>query len=331
MKNKKDTNTQPNLIVSDTFDVKSYLSTCVNLRPSTLIMEDIKWKYLVRSAIRGKNILLLGPTGCGKTLAAQTVANVINKKDKFFYFNLGATQDARSSLIGNTHFDKKSGTFFKESSFVKAIRTPNAIILLDEISRSHHDGVNILMTVLDDLQRYLRLDEKEDSEIVNVADGVTFIATANVGNEYTATRVMDRALLSRFPVKIEMTPLDKNSEFNLLKSRFNISGDQVNILNSICEIAEHTRKQVKQEDSKLTNFIPTRSTVEMAELIVDGFSLLEIAEMTIYPNFSEDGGIDSERTYIKQLVQKYIIDENSNNTLFKDPIVKEQEDQVVPF
>jgi MoxR-like ATPase len=283
---------------------------------------------MVRSTIRGKNILLLGPTGCGKTLAAQTVAKVVGKENKFFYFNLGATQDARASLIGNTHFDKSSGTFFKESSFVKAIRTPNAIILLDEISRSHHDGVNILMTVLDDLQRYLRLDEKEDSEIVKVADGVTFIATANVGNEYTATRVMDRALLSRFPVKIEMTPLDRASEFELLKSRFDITDvDKLDMLNAVCDIADHTRKQVKLEDSKITNFLPTRSTVEIAELIVDGFNLLEIAETTIYPNFSDDGGVDSERTYVKQLVQKYIKTESKTN-LFNDPI---KENNQVPF
>jgi MoxR-like ATPase len=301
-------------------DIKKYLDTCINLRPSSLIMDDLKWKYMIRSALRGKNILLLGPTGCGKTLAAQTVANVLNKESSFFYFNLGATQDARSALVGNTHFDKNTGTLFRESSFVKAIRTPNAIILLDEISRSHHDGVNILMTVLDDLQRYLRLDEKEDNEVVNVADGVTFIATANVGNEYTATRVMDRALLSRFPVKIEMNPLDTDSEFNLLKTRFNIDCvDQLQILKSVCEIADYTRKQVKHEDSKLTNFIPTRSTVEIAELIVDGFNLVEIAETTIYPNFSEDGGVDSERTYIKQLVQKYVKVE-TKNTLFNDPV-----------
>lgn len=305
-------------------DIKKYLDTCINLRPSSLIMDDLKWKYMIRSALRGKNILLLGPTGCGKTLAAQTVANVLNKESSFFYFNLGATQDARSSLIGNTHFDKNTGTLFRESSFVKAIRTPNAIILLDEISRSHHDGVNILMTVLDDLQRYLRLDEKEDNEVVNVADGVTFIATANVGNEYTATRVMDRALLSRFPVKIEMNPLDTDSEFNLLKTRFNIdSVDQLQILKSVCEIADHTRKQVKYEDSKLTNFIPTRSTVEIAELIVDGFNLVEIAETTIYPNFSEDGGVDSERTYIKQLVQKYV-KVDTKNTLFNDPVKSDE-------
>lgn len=319
MKNK----TSAKLTVSN-LDIKKYLDTCINLRPSTLIMDDLKWKYMVRSALRGKNILLLGPTGCGKTLAAQTVAKVLGKESTFFYFNLGATQDARSALIGNTHFDKSTGTLFKESSFVKAIRTPNAIILLDEISRSHHDGVNILMTVLDDLQRYLRLDEKEDSEVVKVADGVTFIATANIGNEYTATRVMDRALLSRFPVKIEMSPLDVDSEFNLLKSRFNIVDDnQLQVLKSVCEISDHTRKQVKQEDSKLTNFIPTRSTVEIAELIVDGFNLMEIAETTIYPNFSEDGGVDSERTYVKQLVQKYVKVE-SKDSLFNDPLKSDQ-------
>lgn len=320
----KNTKNVAKLTTATDFDLKSYLNTCVNLRPDSLIMDDIKWKYMVRSALRGKNILLLGPTGCGKTLAAQTVAKVLGKDNKFFYFNLGATQDARSALIGNTHFDKNTGTLFKESSFIKAIKTPNAVILLDEISRAHHDGVNILMTVLDDLQRYLRLDEKEDNEVVKVADGVTFIATANVGNEYTATRVMDRALLSRFPVKIEMNPLDKDTEFNLLKSRFNLTDEnQLEILKAVCEIADHTRKQVKQEDSKLTNFIPTRSTVEIAELIVDGFNLLEIAETTIYPNFNDDGGVDSERTYLRQLVQKYV-KTNTKETLFSDPLKAEQ-------
>ena len=75
------------------------------------------------------------------------------------------------------------------------------------------------MTVLDGGQRYLRLDEVEGSPIVDVAEGVTFIATANIGNEYTSTRVMDEAILDRF-VTIEMDVLDDVKEFGLLKFMF---------------------------------------------------------------------------------------------------------------
>ncbi len=95
--------------------------------------------------------MLLGPTGCGKTLAAQSLVKSLKRPD--YYFNLGATQDARATLIGNTHFNKESGTFFSESAFVKAIKTPNAIILLDELSRAHPEAANILMTVLDQNQQ----------------------------------------------------------------------------------------------------------------------------------------------------------------------------------
>ena len=172
------------------------------------------------------------------------------------------------------------------------------------------------MSVLDPLQRYLRLDEKEDSKVVKVANGVTFIATANVGNEYTATRVMDRALLNRFPVIIEMNPLNKEDELRLVKQYIDVNNEeQMKTLESIVDIAAKTREQVKLEDGKLTNFLSTRAVVEMAELISDGFNLLEIAEMNIYPNFSSDGGADAERVFMRQLLQKYL---PSDTTLPKD-------------
>jgi MoxR-like ATPase len=302
--------------------ITQLLKESISLKPKDLIISDTKWKYLVRSAICGKNILMVGPTGCGKTLVAQTLSKILNKQ--YFYFNMGATQDARSSLIGNTNFDKNTGTVFNESTFVKAIKTPGAVILLDEVSRAHHDAWNILMTVLDPLQRYLRLDEKRDNEVIGVADGVTFIGTANIGNEYTATRVMDRALMNRFPVKIEMDFLTKDQELQLMVNRFKIdtkNTDVFNTISAICEIASHTRSQVKLDYGKLTKFLSTRSVGEMAELVRDGFSLSEIAEAAIYPEFSSDGGVESERTYVKQLVQKYI-PTISNDPLINDPLNK---------
>ncbi len=284
----------------------------VGLKPTELVMEELKWKYLIRSAVRAKNIMMTGPSGCGKTMAAKALVNALDRPD--FYFNLGATQDPRATLIGNTHFDKQKGTYFSESSFVQAIKTPNAVILLDELSRAHPDAWNILMTVLDQGQRYLRLDEADGSPIVNVAEGVTFIATANIGNEYTSTRVMDRAILDRF-VTIEMDVLDDVKEFGLLKFMFpEVNEDD---LKAISEIAHHTRTQSMSENGKLTSMVSTRASVEMAGLLYDGFELGEAAEISIYPFFSQDGGVDSERTYIKQLVQKYQKDENGE-PLFND-------------
>jgi len=234
------------------------------------------------------------------TMAAKALVKSLDRPD--YYFNLGATQDPRATLIGNTHFDKQKGTFFSESAFVKAIKTPNAVILLDELSRAHPDAWNILMTVLDQGQRYLRLDEAEGSPIVNVAEGVTFIATANIGGEYTSTRVIDRAIIDRF-VTIEMDVLDDVQEFELLKYMYpNVSDYN---LKAIGEIAHHTRQQMVMDDGKLSSMISTRASVEMASLVYDGFSLLESAEISVFPLFSTDGGADSERTYIKQLVQRY--------------------------
>lgn len=305
--------------------VNDILTASIDLRPDDVIISDTKWKYLVRSSIYGKNILMVGPTGCGKTLVAQSLATALKKP--YFYFNMGSTQDARSSLIGNTHFEKETGTVFNESTFVRAIKTPGAIILMDEISRAHHDAWNILMTVLDPLQRYLRLDEKKDCDVINVAEGVTFIGTANIGNEYTATRVMDRALMNRFPVKIEMEPLDKQSEINLMVKKFKVdtkNTEYMNTLSSICDIAAHTRDQSRMEDGRLTNFLSTRAVCEMTELICDGFNLREIAESAIYPEFSSEGGLESERTYIKQLVQKYVPNVSDPDSLINDPIKSSQ-------
>jgi hypothetical protein len=273
----------------------------VNLRPKSLIISDLKWKFLIRSAVRAKNIMMVGPSGCGKTMAAKALVKSLSRPD--FYFNLGATQDPRATLIGNTHFDSKKGTFFAESAFVKAITTENAVILLDELSRAHPDAWNILMTVLDQGQRYLRLDEAEGSPIVKVAEGVTFIATANVGNEYTSTRVMDRAILDRF-VTIEMDVLNDEQEFGLLQYLYPEVGEDE--LKAIAEIAHHTREISKGDSGKLSAMISTRASVEAAGLVYDGFSLVEAAEISLLPFFSNDGGVDSERTYVTQLVQKYL-------------------------
>ena len=57
--------------------------------------------------------------------------------------------------------------------------------------------------------------------------------------------------------------------------------------------------------------------MELAGLLLDGFNLVESANVTIYPQYDNTGGLDSERTFIKQIVQKHIDDE-SKDELFTD-------------
>jgi len=51
--------------------------------------------------------------------------------------------------------------------------------------------------------------------------------------------------------------------------------------------------------------VSTRNTIEIAELLDDGFSLEDASQLLVYPLFPNDGN-DSERVFVKQLVQKYV-------------------------
>ena len=304
-------------VPTDHAEILNFIHNSYSLKPRGLMMNELKWKYLIRSGVRGKNIMMTGPAGCGKTMAAKALVNSLDRPD--FYFNLGATQDPRATLIGNVHFEKNSGTYFSESVFVKAIQTPNAVILLDELSRAHPDAWNILMTVLDYGQRYLRLDEQDGQATIKVAEGVTFVATANIGNEYTSTRVMDKALMDRFTI-VEMDVLNEEEENELLTYMFP-HVDSV-VLGNVAKIASLTRTESKSDTARIGSGISTRTTVELSGLLYDGFSLQEASEVSIYPQYDDAGGVDSERTFVKQIVQKFC-DDGSSDDLFNEEEIHE--------
>jgi len=297
------------------------------LKPQMLFMNPLKWKYLIRNILRGKNIMMTGPAGCGKTMAAKAAANSIDGYSMEI-FNLGSTQDPRATLIGNTQFDTKKGTVFSPSPFVKAIQTPNTVIVLDEISRAHPEAHNILMSVLDAGQRYLRLDEAADSPVVKVAEGVSFIASANIGNEYTSTRQLDRAIVDRFSI-IEMDTLTSEEETSLLMMMYP-SVDEV-VLTNVAKITSMTRSDVKKEVPTLSNSLSTRTAVEIGSLLYDGFSLAEAAEITIFPLFEDAGGAQSERTYVKQYVQKFVGSTEEENLFNVEDDSTEEVDVSNPF
>ena len=169
----------------------------------------------------------------------------------------------------------------------------------------------------------MRIDESSCSDTIKVAEGVTFVATANIGNEYTSTRVMDKALMDRFTI-VEMDVLTESDEATLLNMMFP-SVDET-LLNNVAKIATLTRTESNSETARITSGISTRTTVELSGLLFDGFTLEEAAEVSIYPQYDSTGGVDSERTFVKQIVQKFCDDGSSDDLFNEEEMAEATED-----
>lgn len=275
------------------------------LRSSVSMPEEFKFPdamiyfKMLRNVRRNKWILCTGPSGCGKTSLGKILADITGKQ--FFAFNFGDTMNPSAKLLGDTKFDKDTGTWFKESRFVKAIQTENAFILLDEITRDRTgDLQNLLMPVLDG-QAYLALDESDDADMVPVADNVFFYATANVGREYLgANASIDRAWMDRFTsgmFELDYLPLDKEIELLLHRTPGLIENDA----RKICEFAQKIRQLYAAEE--LSSAVSTRMTLAAGSFLMDGLSMIDSLLQVSLPFYPIQGSDDSDRIKVKQAIQ----------------------------
>ena len=325
--NNSSANVEPTQVSSpkmNKHELIKFIQNSHTIIPKRLEIDEFTWKVLIHSAVLGHNILIKGWQGCGKTESAYCLAEAMGKP--FEFFNLGASQDSQGFFCGNPHKHRDGYTYFKPSRFAEAIQKPGNIILLDEINRANEEGWNILMSVLDPSQRYLTFDASEKTELIKVADGVTFILTANIGVSFTGTRMLDLALLDRMK-EITIKPLSSVGEKRVLKHRFPDLSDE--IINALADIAAKTRIEVEKENSELTNIISTRLNIAAAEMIEYGFSLFEAAAAVFFEKFDDDGD-DSERSFIKKLVQsKSDLKAINKDGSFTDPFSPDDVTQLI--
>jgi len=111
-------------------------------------------------------------------------------------------------------------------------------------------------------------------------------------------------LMDRFEI-IEVDILSLEQETSLLEKRFG-KKIEANLIAAVADIADCTRKEWRSEEGKLSTMVSTRMTVRICELLADGFTLQEASEVAIIPFFDASGGADSERVFVKQIIQKHM-------------------------
>jgi nitric oxide reductase NorQ protein len=246
------------------------------------VIDETKDK-MIHSLIKGgKNVMLTGATGAGKTTYCQKLADDLNMECKVI--NCGSTQDARTSLLG--FFTLEDGnTKFTPSDFIKAIQKENTLIVLDELSRASDDAFNILFPILD-YRREISIEEQEgNSRKVKVADGVRFIATANIGLEYSSTRSLDRALQDRF-MTFNLPYITGSQMTDFIKDTHEITSHDSKMIDVLAQVYDYSHNLFGK--GKIGTRISTRSVIDTISLVKDGFEMRDILDHAILSQYEQD-------------------------------------------
>lgn len=253
---------------------------------------DDTWYFLVRNIQQKQATMLIGQTGTGKTEIVRLICEKLGLPLQIF--DMGSMYDAVSGLLG-VHRLEAGKSVFDYAKFTEVIQKPG-VVLLDELSRAPVTTNNILFPCLD-YRRSLPVEMAgcKDLRDIKIHPECTFIATANLGGEYTGTNTLDRALLDRFQL-IEMTYMDLATEKKVLENKIKVGTTEAHI---ICTIAQSVRNLYAK--GELSTFISTRHTLQVAELVKDGFQLHKAAEMILLPLF-EGTRAEGERSQVVKLL-----------------------------
>lgn len=170
-------------------------------------------------AAQRKNILMVGPAGCGKTFMAEKAAEAM---DMDFSSQSCTSGMSESVLSGWLLPIGDSGSFvYVPSEFVR-IYENGGVFLLDEIDAA---DPNVLVFINQALANgYFNLPQRYDNPLVKRHPDAVIMAAANTyGNgadmTYVGRNQLDAATLDRFRIGTVTMDYDENVERNLINEK----------------------------------------------------------------------------------------------------------------
>ena len=265
---------------------------CPTLDECSFYINTMNWNLIVRNIKRNRNTMLVGPTGTGKTQIVRKICELLGIN--LSIYDMGSMQDPLTDLLGSHRLENGSSVF-DYAKFTRDIQKPG-VILLDELSRAPQQAANILFPCLDKRRQLpIEIADSNSDRVIKVHPECVFIATANIGDEYSGTEQIDAALMNRF-MTIKLDYLPEKEEINLLKK---LTGIRTEVAKKITNFARPIR--VKYSEGELSMPISTRETICCAELVADGFNTVDAFNFAFIQKY-----IDKEEEHmVKSIMMGY--------------------------
>lgn len=253
------------------------------------------WFLLVRNILKKANTMLSGPSGAGKTELVMLAARKLGLP--CHVYDMGSMLDPVSSLLG-VHRLVAGGSEFDYSKFVEDVQKPG-IVLLDELSRAPLSCHNILFPCLDSRRMLpVEIAGADDIRAVEVHPDCVFIATANIGAEYTGTQILDRALTGRF-FPLELGYMGEEQERDVLSKRCGIAAEDAQ---QVISVARTLRSLHSKGEISAT--VSTRETLAAGRMVSDGWTVLQSLERSFLPLY-EGTRTEGERSIVYNTFLKH--------------------------
>ena len=107
----------------------------------------------------------------------------------------------------------------------------------------------------------------------------TFIATANIGSEYSGTNEIDAALLNRFlPLQLDYLPANIEQEILSIRTKIDLqtAAEVVSRFNII---------RSAYNENRISKTVSTRELMACGEMIADGFTINEALDFVVCQKF----------------------------------------------
>lgn len=248
-----------------------------NIKNGGFYVDPDNWYLLLRNITNQVNTMMIGPTGTGKTELVMLACEKLGIP--CHVYDMGSMYDPVAGLLGVHRLQEGGVSTFDYAKFTQDIAEPG-VVLLDELSRAPVTTNNILFPCLDSRRTLpVEIAGGEDLRSIRVHEDCCFIATANVGAEYTGTMSMDRALVGRFfPLELDYMPRDKEEQVLMKRCRVSASAAK-----HIVAVANTIRSLYRKQE--LSCSLSTRETLMAAELVADGWTTLRAMELVFLPLF----------------------------------------------